>query len=187
MSLQVVASADVGGDPRLDAPLSPGLLVVTAGAKYLGKADSTASLKFTQNLDNWESIPCDTPNADRKNLPQLRGDLKIYDWLKNIRNTIKETDSEIPEAGYTVEFTIDKTAGLGPTFSLVPVGNNLFGASFKLNGGRKDVHKIIIAFARNEPPSSGGKKGKKAREAADNKAILDQLNVLTIIDAVKDK
>jgi hypothetical protein len=185
LSLQVVTSADIGFDPKLDAPLSPGLLVVTANAKYLGKADSTASFKFTQDLDNWEKIPCPNETFDRDGMRQLHGNLRIFEWLENVGQTMSATGSEIPEAGYTVEFTIEKGGGGGPTFSLVPAGNNLFGAALKAGVSRKDVHKIIIAFSRNPPPKKDGAKG--GGSAAGDKARLDQLNVLTIIDASKDR
>lgn len=188
LSLQVVASGDAGIDPSVAVPLTPGLMVVTAGAKYSGTADSTSSLKFTENLDQWTKIPCVVPEPPRTNRGQLHGDLKIYDWLANLHHTMTLTQMNSTEAGYTVEFTIERSINGGAAFSLLPVGSSVFGTSLSLSGSRKDVHKLIIAYAQNPAKTPAkGKKPKGRGGGTDQGAILEKLDTLTIIDAVKDQ
>ncbi|EMS95503.1 putative lipopotein protein [Agrobacterium tumefaciens str. Cherry 2E-2-2] len=151
LSLQVVASADGSVDAATSTPLKPGTFVPSIGFKHSGKADRTVSVGFKENLKALKPVAC--AQGARVSQPRLHGELGIRQWVASLQAAANATDISPEKAGYILEFTVETSGNLGPSFKVLPLGTSSLDIGAKLTGSRKNVNRLVIAFTKNPAPA----------------------------------
>lgn len=157
LSLQVVASADGSVNAETSTPLKPGSFVPSLGFKHAGTADRTVSVGFKENLKALKPIVCTQGNRGTKT--RLQGELGIRQWVASLQAATDATQITPEKAGYILEFTIETSGNLGPSFKVLPLGTSSLDIGATLTGSRKNVNRLVIAFTKNpapEKPAGGG-------------------------------
>ncbi|MGV1905055.1 hypothetical protein [Agrobacterium cavarae] len=154
LSLQIVASADGSIDAATSTPLKPGTLVPSVGFKHSGKADSTLSFGFKEDLKALKPVPC--AQGARVSKTRLQGQLGIRQWVASLQAAANATGITPEKAGYILEFTVETSGSLGPSFKVLPLGTSSLDIGAKLGGSRTNVNRLVIAFTKNPAPAKSG-------------------------------
>jgi len=106
----------------------------------------------------------------------------------SMQRTIDERDVAPKSISYTVEFIVEKSGGVGPAFSAIPIDRAAGGIGFKLSANRKDTHTLALTFSPNPRPKKPANAGQGPRPASgrpDERELLQDLNDLKIQNAIQ--
>lgn len=148
--MNMVNKSDGSGEVGLAIPLTPGSAapVLNFGASI--EATRTVQLQFFQPLSRLNSFgPCPR-STDREIL--LKSELGFKEWFDRVRLADQRAEIFTDQIDYTLDFLIKKNLTPSVKFSLIPVGNQTFGASAKLDLQAQYKHNLKIVIKKPEPP-----------------------------------
>ena len=152
LEVSILNSAAASASANLDIPLTPGTALPAIVATRAGTANRYVSLEFKEYFPLKRPYACDPESAGSK--PLLAGNLGIGNWLGLVQQVITEQRLKDPEfsprvVSTIVNFTIVTTGELGSSFTLIPVGDKVFGAGAQIGGSKTAIHTLTVTLTRN--------------------------------------
>lgn len=147
VGLAVAVQTGASGDAGLVVPVSLGSAGVSAslGSEVLRTRETTLTVYYP-----FSELECDAPPIAGAH--RIAGNLGLADWIKETTKILFSINESPVSYSYGVGFTLTNTAGVGPSFSIVPGTSNLVGGA-RLGATRELMHSLSVTVVEIRPDS----------------------------------
>jgi hypothetical protein len=125
-------------------PMSAGSIFIDGGLAYGRKDARTASVKFMMNLGALKGDACDDARADTGET--WVSPFGVRDWLDSVFAAF-DKDDQLTSVSYTIEFVIERSAGVRPGLRVVRLE-----PTAELAWKHTDTHTLQVAIEENKKP-----------------------------------
>lgn len=143
--LKVYKKGDASGELNLAIPLDPGSVTPTLAFGVSSEATRTVQLQFFEQMSDLRYYPsC----GNRSGTRLLESDLGVREWLDSVRLANYHASIKTDQIDYTVDFLIKKNLAPSARFSLIPIGERIFGANAKLDLQAQYTHNLKLVLKK---------------------------------------
>jgi hypothetical protein len=156
LELIVINSNASQGNANLATPLNPGFATPKIAIGLTTQATRTINVKTVFDVADILKISSCYNNSGHI---LLKGDLGIPEYFYRVHHVQNDSTHNFKDSFYKIDFEITKSLTPSSTWTLIPVSNNIFGASASMGLTAKYTHKLQLSIGKKSAPA-----GKKVEE-----------------------